>query len=435
MKPCPFPFFCLLLVPALLPAAPNLKDVLNDDHARGVNHWIYNDFAEAKEAAARENKPIFVTFRCVPCKNCNGFDAEVTKGSEVIRDLAVSKFVPLRQVEMKGVDLSQFQFDYDLNWAAMFINADGTVYGRYGTQSAEGPDAYNSIGSLEKAMQRVLQLHKGYPTNKAYLKGKVGAPKPYKTALEMPGLSEKGKYAGATARNNCIHCHNIHDAESAHLKATGNFTNESLWRYPLPDNVGIQINPADGQLVKSIQPGSPADLAGLKAKDRVVTVNGQAIISIADIQWVFHNLPNDRVPIRFDVVREGQMQSLTLTTALGWKKTDISWRGSIWHLSPRLQVWMPEAMEDENRRIGLPEGETALKVKWINRGGPGGKSAFNAGLREGDYIIKLAGKPVPPDPRLFTVEVKLNYKPGDKMPVTLWRNGKTFDFDWPLVDE
>jgi len=64
------------------------------------------------------------------------------------------------------VDLSLFQFDYDLNWAAMFINADGVVYGRYGTQSADGPDAFNSIGSLEKAMRRVLALHAGYPKNK-----------------------------------------------------------------------------------------------------------------------------------------------------------------------------------------------------------------------------------------------------------------------------
>ena len=59
---------------------------------------------------------------------------------------------------MKWVDLSQFQFNYDLNWAAMFVNADGTVYARYRTQSAAGADDYNSIASLEKTMRRVLAL-------------------------------------------------------------------------------------------------------------------------------------------------------------------------------------------------------------------------------------------------------------------------------------
>ena len=87
---------------------------------------------------------------------------------------------------MKWVDLSQFQFDYDLNWAAMFVNADGTVYERYGTQSAAGADAYNSISSLEKTMRRVLAPHEDYPNNKNGLAGKLGKLKLYKTALEMP---------------------------------------------------------------------------------------------------------------------------------------------------------------------------------------------------------------------------------------------------------
>ena len=94
-------------------------DVLQDENAQVPDFWIYNNL-----------------------------DAEVAKNNQLIVRLAQEQFVAVRQVEMKGVDLSQFQFDYDLNWAAMFVNADGTVYARYGTQSAAGADAYNSIGSL-----------------------------------------------------------------------------------------------------------------------------------------------------------------------------------------------------------------------------------------------------------------------------------------------
>ena len=200
--------------------------------------------------------------RCVPCADCKGFDAEVAKNNQRIKNLAQEAFVAVRQVEMKGVDLSQFQFDYDLNWAAMFINADGTVYARYGTQSAMGADAYNSVESLEKTMRRVLALHNGYPANQAALAGKLGKPKPYKSALQMPGMKHRSKLAGSTARNNCVHCHNIHDAEHEQLQDAGRLNHDALWRYPLPDNLGLQLDPSDGLVVTAVQADSPADKAG-----------------------------------------------------------------------------------------------------------------------------------------------------------------------------
>lgn len=204
-----------LIVPDLRSESANddhkLKQPLLDLNAYNAEHWIYNDLDRAREEARRTGRPIFVTFRCVPCTACKSFDAEVASGSEVIKQLAAEKFISLRQVEMKGVDLNLFQFDHDLNWAAMFINAEGYVYGRYGTQSAKGPNAYNSIASLEKAMRRVLALHKDFPDNNAALAGKLGKKRDYSNALEMPGMDQKEILAGPTQRDNCIRCHMIHD--------------------------------------------------------------------------------------------------------------------------------------------------------------------------------------------------------------------------------
>ena len=154
---------------------------------------IYNNIDTARAEAKRNNKPLFVTFRCIPCHACKGCDAEAAKNNQQIIRLAQEQFVAVRQVEMKGVDLSQFQFDYDLNLAAMFVNADGTVFARYGTQSAAGANAYNSIASLEKTMRSVLALHEDYPNNKNGLAGILGKLKPYKTALEMPGMKHRTK--------------------------------------------------------------------------------------------------------------------------------------------------------------------------------------------------------------------------------------------------
>lgn len=423
--------FNILVIATPAIAVPSLIDRIKDEHARGQEQWIYNDFEKAVSEAKLSGKPIFVTFRCVPCKACESFDAEVAKNNERIKELTEKKFISLRQVEMKGVNLSQFQFDYDLNWAAMFINADGTVYGRYGTQSAAGSDAYNSVESLEKTMKRVLAVHANYSAYKKFLVDKRGKSKPYKTALEMPGLERKEKYQQITVRNNCIHCHNIHDAENNHLELTGKWSNEILWRYPLPDNIGLKIDPKDGLRISEVISGSPAAKAGLRAGQSITYINNQIILSIADIQWVLHNLSNTGTTINVRI--SGSSRNYVLAARAGWKRTDVSWRGSMWNVRPRLRVWMPEATTQEFKKLNLPAGQKALKVKWINTNSPEGRKARDAGLRTGDFVIAVDGKPMGNmTPREFNSHVKLNYKPGQTLPITLSRNGKRIEFNWPL---
>ena len=415
-------------------AQTKLLDVLQDENARDADFWIYNDLAAARAEAKRTDKPLFVTFRCVPCADCKGFDAEVAKNNQRIKHLTQEAFVAVRQVEMKGVDLSQFQFDYDLNWAAMFINADGTVYARYGTQSAKGADAYNSIESLEKTMRRVLALHKNYPANKATLAGKLGRPKPYKTALQMPGMKHRSKLAGSTARNNCVHCHNIHDAEHEQLHDAGRLTHDALWRYPLPDNLGLQLDPGDGRIVTAVKANSPADKVGLRPGDVLTHADGQALTSIADLQWVLHNLPNTQASVTLKATRGERAIEKKLAMRAGWKKTDISWRGSLWSIKPVLATWCAPMKEKQVKLLRLAKGVKPLEVRWINTGRPEGRNAKRAGLRQGDIIIGMEGKPLRMRSEHFNMHVKLNYKVGDKLPLTLLRKGKRIHFDWPLTD-
>ncbi len=420
-----------------LQAADNpLKQTLTDLNAYYADHWIYNDLDAAKAEARRSGKPIFVTFRCVPCKSCKSFDAEVANGSEVIKKLAQEKFVSLRQVEMKGVDLNLFQFDHDLNWAAMFINADGVIYGRYGTQSAAGPDAFNSIESLEKAMRRVLALHQDYPANKASLAGKRGANRPYSTALEMPGMENKDKLRGPTQRSNCIHCHMIHDAQNLEAWRKGTYNEELLWRYPYPDNLGISIDPDDGRVIESVQPNSPAAKAGLKRGDAIRSVNGQPIVSIADFQWVLHNLPNTATDITLVALPRlgGNPVEYRLRAQAGWKKTDISWRGSLWGMPPRLRIWFPSMTPAELKKAGLPEDLRASQARWINNKFEAGRAAQKAGLRLNDVIVELDGKPVPEDSQHFSLYVKLNFKPGETLPLTVLRDGRRIQLKLPLFE-
>lgn len=423
----------LLVLSLPAPADPGLRDRLKDAHAEGEPQWIYNDLAAGFAKAKESGKPLFVTFRCVPCRKCMEFDALVAKENEAIKRLA-EQFVAVRQVEMKGVDLSQFQFDYDLNWAAMFLNADGTVYARYGTQSEEGADAYNSVESLLATMKRVLDLHEDYPANRVQLVGKRGEKRPYRTALEMPGLPNRERFRQQTELNNCIHCHNIHDAEMLGAYDAGTYSLDLLWRYPYPQNIGVEVDRDHGRRIERVAKGSAWEAAGVQQGDEVHAVEGQVITSIADIQWALHNLDAERRQVQVVVHREGKPIGVTVPLREGWRKTDISWRGSLWSTPPRLRIWLPEPDENEARRHGLPDGTPAVVARWINTGEEGGRVAAQAGLQTGDLIIEVDGKPVPRGGgAAFSTFVKLNYRPGQELPLTVLRDGKRVKINVPLV--
>src|SRR5688500_12955367 len=99
---------------------------------------------------------------------------------------------------MKGVDLRLFQFDWDLTFAVVFLNADGTVYGRYGTRAGVRGNqmTHVSLASLTRAMERALALHKAYPGNRAELAGKRAAAPSQRFPEQTPFLE---KYATITA--------------------------------------------------------------------------------------------------------------------------------------------------------------------------------------------------------------------------------------------
>ena len=65
-----------------------LLDFLQDKNAQEAVFLIYNNIDAARAEAKRTNKPLFATFRCVPCHACKGFDAEVAKNNQQIIRLA-----------------------------------------------------------------------------------------------------------------------------------------------------------------------------------------------------------------------------------------------------------------------------------------------------------------------------------------------------------
>ena len=319
---------------------------------------------------------------------------------------------------MTDVSLAQFQFDYDLTWAAFFMNPDGTIYGRYGTRSVAGPMAHISIASLKNAMRRALLLHRDYPTNGASLAGKRGSEPRWKTALAIPALRRRFAKKLMAPKKGCIHCHHIYDGWHETAYDEGAFDIESIWVYPLPSNIGMPIDVDSGNVISKVKKGSFAQKAGVKDGDTIRTMNGQPIISIADMQWVLHN-QKKAADLHVEVERNGEVLAKTLKLSGDWKRSDISWRESIWGLPPKLGIRTHKLKEEERERLGLAPDALALKVL-----GPPRKDVQKARVKKGDIIVEANGKTEAMTQRQFNVWVKLNYHPGDQLPIRVIREGK-----------
>lgn len=415
----------LLLVPAL-PAQSELQQVLKDTDL--APHWIYDDLPRAMAQAKATAKPLLVVLRCVPCPPGRTLDQQVNRPDGELEKLE-QQFVCVRIVQTNGLDLKLFQYDYDQSWCAMFLNADGTIYGRYGTRSSSGPksDSYLTRSSFEKALARVLELHRHYPANREQLAAKALSTEPeWRSPVQIPGLIDRPR--SATSRQTCIHCHMVREFQLRAKWEQGRLTAADLHVYPLPQNIGLTMDLQDGLRVESVLAGSPADKAGLADGDELLTLGGQPLVSLADIQWVLHIAPAETsLPVTFR--RKGQTLQKTITLSGNWKESDLAWRASSWYgLRHGLQT-QPLAPADKQKR-GIAADRLALVVKGLF--GKGAGPLQKAGLRVGDVIVAVDGKSADRTESQFLIDLRLNHGPRDKVTFTVLRGQERHELVVPM---
>jgi hypothetical protein len=412
------------LHPTLKAQSPLQKELKDLDIAP---HWIYDDLPKAMAQAKASGKPILVVLRCVPCPPGRTLDRQLMQPDSEIEKLE-KNFVCVRIVQAKGLDIKLFQFDNDQSWCAFFLNADGTIYGRYGTRDGRGPqsDTYLSLPSFRKAVERVLQLHKDYPANKEQLAGKIGKAPPYSVPEKIPGLQDRA--GGVTTRKTCIHCHMVRENILRTLWKEKRLKRDELWVYPMPDRIGLRMNPRDGLTVRAVVPNSPAAKAGLATGDELMALNRQPLISLADVQWVLHTVPNE-TRLTVTLKRKGESLEKTVTLAGNWKETDIGWRATSWFgLRHGLKVDPLSAAEKKTR--GIAETDLALVVKGMF--GPGPRPLTQAGLRNGDVIVAVNGKTAAMTESQFLVYLRSENGPDDSVKLTILRGKNRQELTVPM---
>ena len=414
----------LLLVPAARGQSP-LGEALKDIPV--AKHWIYDDFPKAVTEAKAANKPLMVVIRCVPCPPGKTLDMAVATPDKDLEEIE-KKFVCVRLIQTNNIDLSLFQYDYDMSWSSMFLTPDLTVLGRYGTRAGNqaNSDTYLSTAAFAKSAQRALDLFKAYPGNKAALAAKTGPKPEYASGNKIPGLTERPDVA--TMRQNCIHCHMLKEHALRAKWQAGTLTKNDLYVFPLPQNIGLTIDKDDGLLVSAVAAGSPAEKAGLMAGDSLTAINKQPLISIADMQWALNAAPSDgTLEVQFQ--RGGQALTKSVALSGEWKKSDLSWRSSSW-LALRQGVKFDALTAEERAARKIDDGKLALLVRGLF--GQGGPKVQQAGLKQNDVIVAVDGKSDPLSESEFLVALRLNHGPKDSVKLTVLRGNEQKELTIPL---
>ncbi len=147
------------------------------------------------------------------------------------------------------------------------------------------------------------------------------------------------------------------------------------------------LDEAKGALVNSVNPGSPAEKAGLQPEDAILAADGRAIQDNGDLSRHIASLAPGST-VKLDIVRgkEKKTVSVTLGTFPDQTPDESSADAGRASLGMTLRDLTPAVAE----RIGLPRDTRGVVVMDVEAG----EVAEDAGLVRGDVIVTVNGQPV-----------------------------------------
>lgn len=448
-----------LLIPALLalnfltpvsPAAPQSKsrlladakpwaDILGPGKGvipppRAKVEWM-EDVKKAMALAKAEDRPLFVTFRCLPCKQCSDFDKQVLEGG-VELDPLLRQFITVRITSASNLDLRLFPVnawqDLDLSWWGYFLSPDGRIYGVYGGRDHVSDKTRISVPSLAATLKRVLDHHHDLRRKDWDIDGpapdlSTPAEQSANTPETLPGFKSWKATQKEVTKESCLHCHQLMDViRQPTLDAKQFDKRRDVLVWPLPENLGITLDRDHGLKITAIEPASAAAIAGLKVGDVLAAADGRKLFSQTDFRAVLHRGPggNGQViggtpsgPIAIHWMRDGQLQSGKLIPHSNWRKTVLDWRMSIsqGNIGGRPGFWPLAASAGDRQKFKIKPNDMAVKPYWGKPAGP----AHEAGLKSSDVIIAVDGFKPNLVGRAFLTWFLLDREPGQKVNLTV----------------
>jgi hypothetical protein len=397
--------------------------------------WIYGDLERGFAEAKASGKPLLVVLRCVPCLSCAGIDAGVLEEKTLAPLL--DQFVCVRVINANALELALFQFDYDLSFSTLIFNADRTIYGRFGSWSHQKNPQDKALDGYRRALEAALAIHRDYPANRATLAGKQGGPVPFKTPVEIPGLA--GKYQReldwqGKVVPSCVHCHQIGDAFRASYREQGQRVPDEWSSFmPAPEVIGLTLAPDHIARVTGVASDSAAAKAGLRPGDDIMSLDGQPLISIADLSWVLHRAPPSGT-LPAIVRRAGVERKLILTLPTGWRsREEIARRVGSWPMRGMVTggLKLDDLPDEERRSRRIEAGELALLVTHVGQYGKHA-AAKNAGFQKDDIIVALGSHRERLTESALLGLLLQTTRPGEKLKTTVLRGTERVELILPM---
>jgi serine protease Do len=148
--------------------------------------------------------------------------------------------------------------------------------------------------------------------------------------------------------------------------------------------------PDKGALVGEVQPGSPAEKAGLKPRDIIVDIDKTPVTGSKSVQkTVLGKQIGQKVNI--GVWRDGKTMNLAANLSeLPGDDRRTAQAGGPSSPKAKLGLGLQSLTPELSQRLGVPKGQKGAVVTSVREGSP----AQEAGLQEGDVILEVDRKPV-----------------------------------------
>jgi len=436
---------CLLTV-ALLLLAPTLQasaDETDWDAILGLSQgsWVEpgdelvwrTDLPAALDEARETGRPLFITLRCLPCKQCADFDKDVLEGgprlSPLLRRFVTVRLTDARQLDLVLLPAAGFQ-DFDLSWWGWFLSPERDVYGVFGGRDEVSDTTRISEEALARTMERVLDHHHDPRRLRWDLDGPgspAGAHAIFPT--DLPAYGSWSRQYPAAAAEACLHCHQVGELLRQPALDEGRFDKQrDLDVWPFPENAGFRVDRDDGLLVTDVTADGPAHAAGLRAGDQLRVAADRLLFGQADLRGVLHREADPSGTIAVQWLRDGERHEGQLELAEGWRSTDLTWRMSV--SQGNVGAAPGFAWPLAGKHPAVPEDQLCIEP-WFGQT-PQEWPAYAAGLRPSHRIVAVDGERPALSGRPFLVWFRARYDPGDEVVWTVLEDGEERELRYHL---